>query len=188
MSLSRFSEIQKALRVPKDKRNNFGNYTYRNAEQILDKAKEHLQEGEAVLLNTEPVMVGDRFYIKATATFISGEFQMVAVDYAREGESKKGMDDAQVTGATGSYAKKYALCNLFAIGGEKDPDETNTHQSNDDLGQYRFGFGKFKGQTFAEVGKDASINYLQFLAQKSLESGKDEKEWTSKIEWIKTNL
>lgn len=119
----RLSEIQNNLKVPKEQRNSFGNYNFRNCEDILNALKDELTtEGECVLLNSELVQVGDRIYIKAIATFTNGTDSIAVEAFAREPMDKKGMDDAQITGATLSYARKYALAGLFAIDNEKDAD------------------------------------------------------------------
>ena len=120
--------IQTSLNAPKDKRNTFANYVYRSAESILEALKPLLKETNCtVVLTDELVLIGDRYYIKATATLSnkSGE-KMSACGFAREAEIKKGNDDAQITGACSSYARKYALCGLFAI------DDSRADPDNDD--------------------------------------------------------
>jgi len=115
------NKIQKELDVPKNQLNSFGGYKYRSCEDILSAVKPLL--GEAVLtISDEMVQVGERYYVKATATLSLGEKKIEATAFAREAETKKGMDDAQITGAASSYARKYALNGLFAIDDEKDPD------------------------------------------------------------------
>lgn len=120
------NKIQKELKAPKGQKNTFGNYNYRSCEDILEAVKPLL--GHAVLtLNDEVVMIGDRFYIKATATLSDGTKSVFASAYAREAVEKKGMDVAQITGAASSYARKYALNGLFCIDDTKDADTTNNH-------------------------------------------------------------
>lgn len=122
------SEIQHKLKAPKDKKNDFGNYKYRSCESILEAVKPILNEyGAALTLSDEIEEVGGRVYVRATATlFFDGEESLDSVisvsAYAREAEVKKGMDDSQITGATSSYARKYALNGLFAIDDTKDAD------------------------------------------------------------------
>lgn len=127
--------IQSKLKAPKNQYNSFGKYNYRSCEDILEGLKPLLKESDATLIiDDEIVNVGDRFYIKATAKLIdieSGEHISTSA-YAREDETKKGMDKAQVTGSASSYARKYALNGLFAIDDTKDSDATNRH---DDKGQ-----------------------------------------------------
>jgi hypothetical protein len=121
--------IQEKLNAPKSLRNNFWNYNYRSAETILEAVKPLLKETETILLlSDEIVREENRFYIKATARLINKEWVEISVTwFAREEETKKGMDWSQITGASSSYARKYALNWLFAIDDEKDSDATNTH-------------------------------------------------------------
>lgn len=117
----KFNEIQQKLKAPKNQFNSFGNYAYRSAEDILEAVKPLL--GDAYLtISDEIVEVGGRIYVKATATFVDGDFKVSNTAYAREPESKKGMDESQITGATSSYARKYALNGLFLIDDVKDAD------------------------------------------------------------------
>ena len=117
--------IQNELKAPKGQFNSFGRYKYRSCEDILEAVKPLLHKYSCSLnISDEVVMVGDRFYIKATATLRkdTGEVVSSSVAYAREDEAKKGMDGAQVTGAASSYARKYALNGLFCIDDTKDAD------------------------------------------------------------------
>lgn len=122
-------KIQAELKAPKGQRNNFGNYNYRSAEDILEALKPLLQKYEAcIICNDEVVEVGGRVYVKTTALLASGKTPVASsTAFAREPLLKKGMDEAQITGATASYAKKYALNSLFAIDDTKDADFSNTH-------------------------------------------------------------
>ena len=125
----KFSEIQQTLKSPKDSRNEFGKYNYRTCSAILEAVKPLL--GPATLIvSDELVLIGERYYIKATATYTNkdeGE-TFAATAYAREPLDKKGMDEAQITGASSTYARKAALSGLFAIDdSSNDPDATNTH-------------------------------------------------------------
>ncbi|QNJ57103.1 Erf-like ssDNA annealing protein [Gordonia phage Rabbitrun] len=126
--ISKLSQIQAELNAPKNQRNNFGNYNYRSAEDITEAVKPHLaKHGVALVLGDEIVEVGGRVYVQATATLIDADGNRIeASGWAREADSKKGMDDAQVTGSTSSYARKYAMNGLFAIDDSKDAD-TNEH-------------------------------------------------------------
>lgn len=121
--------IQSKLKAPKGQYNSFGKYKYRSCEDILEAVKPLLAETKTVLSVTDRMeVVGDRIYVRAEAHLNdckdSGEITTVA--YAREEESKKGMDSSQVTGAASSYARKYALNGLFCIDDNKDSDSTNT--------------------------------------------------------------
>lgn len=120
--------IQSELKAPKTQTNNFGNYNYRSCEDILNALKQHLLTYKAiVLLSDELVMIGDRFYIKATAKLVDTESnEEIGVSaYAREDLQRKKMDGSQLTGSASSYARKYALNGLFAIDDTKDSDYTN---------------------------------------------------------------
>lgn len=122
-------KIQTELKAPKTQFNKFGGYQYRSCEDIVEALKP-LQEKYkcVVLLNDELVIIGDRYYIKATATIINEKGDKISVSaLAREPENKKGMDESQITGSSSSYARKYALNGLFAIDDTKDADATNTH-------------------------------------------------------------
>ena len=123
------SEIQKSLKAPKGQYNKFGNYNYRSCEDILEALKEVLPDGLFVRVWDEIIQVGERYYVKATASISDGENEICSPAFAREPESKKGMDEAQLTGATSSYARKYALNALFCIDDTKDPDATNEHKT-----------------------------------------------------------
>ncbi|CUU67806.1 ERF superfamily [Campylobacter hyointestinalis subsp. hyointestinalis] len=123
-------KIQTELKAPKTQFNKFGGYQYRSCEDIVEALKP-LQEKYkcVVLLNDELVIIGDRYYIKATATIINEKGDKLSVSaLAREPESKKGMDESQITGSSSSYARKYALNGLFAIDDTKDADATNNHE------------------------------------------------------------
>lgn len=127
-------KVQSKLKSPKSQFSKFGNYAYRNCEDILEALKPLLAEVKAVVnISDEVVLVGERYYIKATVKFIDAETGDVveASAMAREEESKKGMDSSQLTGSTSSYARKYALNGLFAIDDTKDSDTTNTHGKED---------------------------------------------------------
>ena len=126
----KLSGIQCELVPTKGQYNNFGKYSYRSCEDILEAVKPLLDKYKvAIVIKDDIVLVGDRFYVKATATLIDSETgeTVEASAFARESADKKGMDASQVTGATSSYARKYALNGLFAIDDNKDADATNTH-------------------------------------------------------------
>lgn len=121
------NKIQKELKVPKSQYNSFSNFYYRNCEDILEAVKPLLGDAR-LIIDDEIVQIGDRFYVKATASLFDGENVAKAVAYAREPLEKKGMDSAQITGATSSYARKYALNGLFLIDDAKDPDSKDNHE------------------------------------------------------------
>lgn len=125
----KLSEIQKNLKAPKNQRNNFGGYNYRSCEDILEAVKP-LLNGLILTISDDIVEVGGRVYVKATARISDGENIIENSAFAREAETRKGMDDSQVTGATSSYARKYALNGLLCIDDTKDADATNTHEKD----------------------------------------------------------
>jgi hypothetical protein len=126
----KLQNVQAKLKAPKNQYNSFGKYNYRSCEDILEGLKPLLGEFMATLtLKDEIVQIGERFYIKAIASFIDIEKgdKVETTALAREDENKKGMDLAQVTGSVSSYARKYALNGLFCIDDTKDSDAINEH-------------------------------------------------------------
>lgn len=137
----KLAEIQKELKAPKNQYNAYGKFSYRNCEDILEAVKPLCEKNKVVLfLNDEVLFIQTRFYIKATATLmdLEGAGVIDVSAYAREEESKKGMDGSQVTGAASSYARKYALNGMFCIDDAKDSDYTN-QQPKDNGNQQRGG-------------------------------------------------
>ena len=133
--MKRLLDIQQQLQAPKDQYNSYGEYKYRSAEGILEAVKPLLKETNTILTITdEVVQLGERYYVKAIATLYdeSGKEIHHCCAMAREQEIKKGMDSAQITGSTSSYARKYALNGLFAINDVEDPDATNTHGKSEE--------------------------------------------------------
>jgi hypothetical protein len=128
-------KIQAELKAPKNQVNSFGKYKYRSAEDIIEAVKPILcKYGTALVVSDEVVQVGDRIYLKATASLLDGLNDIISVSgWAREEDVKKGMDAAQITGSASSYARKYALNGLFAIDDTKDADATNDHK--DEIGE-----------------------------------------------------
>ena len=127
--------IQQALKAPKDQLNKFGGYSYRSCEGILEALKPHLGLNKCIVTMLDHVQeIGGSNYVVATATITDTEtgemFSCTA--YAREEESKKGMDSSQITGSASSYARKYALNGLFAIDDNKDSDATNDGDKNEE--------------------------------------------------------
>lgn len=128
------SKIQQELKVPKSRKNTFGNYQYRKAEDIQEAFKNIVMNNDelkclSLWCSDEVVLIGSRYYVKATTVLSDGEFNLITTAYAREDESKKGMDVAQVTGAASSYARKYALNGMFVLDdSELDPDHVNDNK------------------------------------------------------------
>ena len=128
----KLAAIQSALKAPKSQYNEFGKYKYRKAEDILESVKPLLSENGCTLTCTdELVLIGDRYYIKATAILTDAESgaTVATTAFAREEEEKKGMDGSQITGASSSYARKYALNGLLCIDDTADSDTTNQGDS-----------------------------------------------------------
>jgi hypothetical protein len=122
--------IQSELKAPKSQFNKFGGYKYRKAEDILEAVKPLLAKQKCTLIITDDVvLIGNRIYVKATATIKNEKGECETTNgWAREEETKKGMDGSQITGASSSYARKYALNGLFAIDDNADSDATNDVQ------------------------------------------------------------
>ena len=126
--------IQAELKAPKNQYNEFGKYHYRSCEDILEGLKPLLKKYKVTLtISDEIVQIGDRYYVKATATLIDIEEEgrecISSTAFAREDEKKTGMDLSQLTSSTSSYARKYALNGLFCIDDTKDSDATNKHDT-----------------------------------------------------------
>lgn len=120
--------VQTALRAPKNQRNDFGKYNYRSAEDILEAVKPLLRDAGITLTITDEIKeIGGRIYVEATCRAEQGDETITTKAYAREPDTKKGMDDSQITGTASSYARKYALNGMFLIDDNKDPD-TNEYQ------------------------------------------------------------
>lgn len=132
---SKLANIQKDLFVPKGNRNDFGKYNYRSCEDILKTVKPLCEEQGCVLFITNDMQeIGGRNYVKAIVRLVDTETgEMVeSTAHAREEETKKGMDQSQITGSSSSYARKYALAGLFSIDNEKDSDATCTHGKDEE--------------------------------------------------------
>lgn len=122
----RLIAVQSQLKVPKNQYNDYGGFKYRSCEDILEAVKPLLQkEGLYVTIADDIVVIGERFYVKATATLSDGKNSISNHAFAREAAAKKGMDGSQVTGTASSYARKYALNGLLAIDDTKDADTLN---------------------------------------------------------------
>lgn len=150
--------IQTELKAPKSQKNNYGNYNYRSCEDILEAIKPFLKKEKCVLIiNDEVEKIENRYYVKAVVNLIdveNGESVKVSA-FAREEETKKGMDSSQITGASSSYARKYALNGLFAIDDTKDSDATNQHDKKKNNG----GQQSIIKQQIAEILKVKGISF-----------------------------
>jgi hypothetical protein len=129
--MEKLTQIQNEIKVPKGQFNKFGGYKYRSCEDIMEALKPLLAKHKCSLVVTDDIIdVAGRIYVKATVQLSDGENMITVTSYAREAETKKGMDEAQITGSASSYARKYALAGMFLIDDTKDADATNDHGNN----------------------------------------------------------
>lgn len=182
--LEKLLQVQKELKAPKNQKNSFGGYNYRSCEDIFEAVKPLLDKNGLVLVMSDAMeQIGDRYYIKATAELYDIETckSISNTAYAREEETKKGMDGSQITGASSSYARKYALNGLFLIDDVKDSDTTNTgvEVTEEDAKNYTFGFGKHSGKKLTDVINE-DYQYIKWL----LNSEKTDKEVLKCIELL----
>lgn len=163
-------KIQCELKAPKNLKNNFGGFNYRNVEAILEAVKPLLKKHGAVITISDDILqVGDRFYIKATATITDKDGKSFSTSaFAREALTKKGMDEAQITGSASSYARKYALGGLFLLDDNKDIDSIENNNVEDTKQECR----KLASQVFntlLQVGlKDENIK--EFMSSNGYKS------------------
>lgn len=168
----KLQKVQSEMKAPKNLYNSFGKYSYRNAEGICEAFKPFGKTyGLSLTLADEVVEIGGRVYVKATATLYDteGSAPVSVSAYAREAETKKGMDDSQVTGATSSYARKYALNGLFLLDDTKDPD-TDEYRQQGEAAQKKAEKPKDNGYPpVAEMVKDCEKYYKGENLKKLLE-------------------
>lgn len=160
--------IQSELKAPKSQFNKFGGYKYRKAEDILEAVKPLLAKRKCTLIITDDVvLIGNRIYVKATATIKNekGECE-TTTGWAREEETKKGMDGSQITGASSSYARKYALNGLFAIDDNADSDTTNDGQHQAAQQQAQTQAQQTASQQFNSNDLNEGLAYLSRCANK----------------------
>lgn len=154
-------DIQNKLKAPKGQYNSFGQYKYRSCEDILEGVKPLLKEYKLVLLiNDEIVQIGERYYVKATAKITDGREVVSATAYAREPLEKKGADASQITGASSSYARKYALNGLLCIDDTKDADAIDNSQNQTQNTAYNWQTLKARA-TQGGVTEDSLKSYLK---------------------------
>lgn len=183
-------KIQTELKAPKGQKNNFGKYNYRSCEDILEALKPLLDKYEATInLSDNIVQVGERYYVSVVAKLTDAKTSesVMSTAFAREDESKKGMDASQLTGATSSYARKYALNGLLAIDDTKDSDYLNNGSKvpNNDEKHYskstitldmakdiEVSFGEYKGKTLWQVA-ERDLDTIKEWYQKASGDRKD---------------
>ena len=158
----KLSQIQSEVKAPKGQFNSFGKYHYRSCEDIVEAVKPILNKhGFALLLTDEVVEVGGRVYVKATATITDGKESYAATAFAREEETKKGMDASQITGTASSYARKYALNGLFAIDDTKDADTKSPKDNIPDDGELHILRNLVHSSTLNDEHKNAAFNAIE---------------------------
>lgn len=154
-------DIQHKLKAPKGQYNSFGQYKYRSCEDILEGVKPLLKEYNLLLIiNDEIVQIGERYYVKSTAKITDGRESVSATAYAREPLEKKGADASQITGASSSYARKYALNGLLCIDDTKDADAIDNSQNQTQNTAYNWQTLKDRA-TQGGVTEDSLKSYLK---------------------------
>lgn len=168
MIQKKLMEIQKALNVPKGNYNAFGKYKYRSCEDILEAVKPILQKNKTTLILSDSIeYIGDRHYIKATATLydLEKDENITATAYAREELTKKGMDASQITGCASSYARKYALNGLFCIDDVKDADTMDNRKETATLKQVEYLEKVYTGDNMKKLLKAQGINSINEISR-----------------------
>lgn len=164
-------EVQTQIKAPKNLYNSFGKYKYRNAEGILEAVKPYLSGYNLCLtLSDEIVQVGERYYVKATATIYDGmgSGSMSVSAYAREAVAKKGMDDSQITGTASSYARKYALNGLFLLDDTKDAD-TDENRIERENRQAEKTIKKTEAKALYAMLQKRGIDMNDFMTEKNIQ-------------------
>lgn len=158
-------DMQTTLKAPKNQFNKFGNYKYRSCEDILEGVKGVLPKGAYVTLSDEIVDISGRIYVKATATLAYNGDVIQVPSYAREPVSKKGMDESQVTGASSSYARKYALNGLFCIDDTKDADTSESKEQEKAAApkQQKINHDELFDRIKKQVNEAATLDVLQYV-------------------------
>lgn len=169
--LKKLLAVQTALKAPKGQYNSFGKYSYRSCEDILEALKPLLAEQGLVLTISDSLeLIGERYYVKATVNLadIESKVSIDSVAYAREEETKKGMDGSQITGAASSYARKYALNGMFCIDDTKDADAMKPETKEYKCADCGAPFKAFTDKN----GKKWTAGQVYHMAEKSNADGK----------------
>lgn len=169
-------EVQTQIKAPKNLYNLFGKYKYRNAEGILEAVKPYLSEYNLCLtLSDEIVQVGERYYVKATATIYDGmsSVSMSVSAYAREAVAKKGMDDSQITGTASSYARKYALNGLFLLDDTKDADTDENRIERENRQAEKKTISKTEAKALYAMIQNRGIDVNDFMSEKNIQKLSD---------------
>lgn len=179
--------IQSELKAPKGQYNSFGKYNYRSCEDILEGVKPLLAKHGLVLTIQDSIdLIGDRFYVKATATITDGKEQLSTSAYARESLDKKGMDASQVTGATSSYARKYALNGLLAIDDTKDADTMdNSKKSVQQTQETVYNWQTLKARaTQGGISEEELVHYVTETFKVSKPSELKQEHYQQAFNWV----
>lgn len=169
-------EVQTQIKAPKNLYNSFGKYKYRNAEGILEAVKPYLSGYNLCLtLSDEIVQVGERYYVRATATIYDGmgSGSMSVSAYAREAVAKKGMDDSQITGTASSYARKYALNGLFLLDDTKDADTDENRIERENRQAEKKTISKTEAKALYAMLQNRGIDVNDFMAEKNIQKLSD---------------
>lgn len=162
-------EVQAELKAPKNQKNTFGNYKYRSAEDIIEAVKPLLHSrGLLINIMDSIMMTGNRYYVQAEVVVTDGTKEVITTGLAREAETKKGMDESQITGAASSYARKYALNGMFAIDDTKDADATNDHGKKKPEDGGRLADRPEIRQDMKDLGYDEKVIYDKVMEELSL--------------------
>lgn len=176
--------IQSKLKAPKGQYNSFGKYNYRSCEDILEGVKPLLSKNELVLTIEDSIeMIGDRYYVKATATLSDGTNSISTSAYARESLDKKGMDASQVTGATSSYARKYALNGLLCIDDTKDADTMNNAKQDTQESVYNWNTLKARA-TQGGISETDLKHYLKDTLKVNAVSEMKQEHYQQAFNWV----
>lgn len=160
-------KVQSELKAPKGQYNSFSKFNYRSAEDILEAVKPlNAKYGLLLTLSDVPVLIGEWYYLKATAKITDGESDLLITAFARESENKKGMDHSQITGSASSYARKYALNGLYLIDDTKDAD-TDQYQRQQNAPTYdpnnNQGANKSRSDSSSRKATEAQMKFLNNL-------------------------
>ena len=179
--------IQSELKAPKGQYNSFGKYNYRSCEDILEGVKPLLAKHGLVLTIRDGIeLIGDRYYVKATATITDGKEQLSTDAYARESLDRKGMDASQVTGSTSSYARKYALNGLLAIDDTKDADTMdNSKKPSQQTQETVYNWQTLKARaTQGGIGEDDLKHYLKETLKVNESKDMTQEHYQQAFNWV----
>lgn len=183
----RIGDIQHKLKAPKGQYNSFGKYNYRSCEDILEGVKPLLKEHNlALLIDDEIIQIGERYYVKATAKITDGREIVSATAYAREPDTKKGMDESQITGATSSYARKYALNALLCIDDTKDADTMdNSKKSVQQTQETVYNWNSLKARAVqGGISEEELVHYVTETFKVSKPSELKQEHYQQAFNWV----